>query len=77
VVYYSLLLSEKWEAPMSNTGKMRPPPVGGHVFTKVDRHRALYFGGKGENGMTNVSYIFDLEEKASVCVVGLLWYSLV
>ena len=56
--------AEEWTAPMSGKGKHRPLPVAGHVFTRFDNHRAVYFGGKGEGGMTDVTYIFDLDKKA-------------
>ena len=48
---------------MSNTGKHRPPPVGGHVFSRIDRHRALHFGGNTKNGRSDLTYIFDLVKK--------------
>ena len=58
-------LIEMWAAPISCKRDVnRPPPVGAHTFTKFDKHRALYFGGRRENGRTNVTYIFDLDEKA-------------
>ncbi len=54
---------------MSNTGKHRPPPVGGHVFTKMDRHRALHFGGRTEHGRIDHTYIFDLYKKVMYIMI--------
>ncbi len=61
--YHGLNCIEKWDAPMSGTSKIRPPPVGGHVFTKFDSSRALCFGGRTEQGRTDVTWIFDLDKK--------------
>lgn len=42
----------------------RPPPNGGHTFTKFDSYRAILFGGSLELDRTaNTMYIFDLEKK--------------
>lgn len=55
----------KWEAPMSGKERGRPNPVGGHVFTKFDCHRAVCFGGRTEPGKIDETYIFDLDKKVS------------
>lgn len=48
---------------MSGTGRYRPPPLGGHLFTKFDKNRALIFGGRTEGGRRDDTYIFDLDNK--------------
>ena len=48
---------------MSGQRVNRPPPCGGHIMTKFDPSRALYFGGRRETGYTNEAYILDLNKK--------------
>ncbi len=57
---------------MSETSKKRPPPVGAHVFTKFDSSRALYFGGRTEQGRTDVTWIFDLDKKVDSVLACIL-----
>ena len=45
------------------SGKWRPPPRGGHMFTKFDRYRAVTFGGRTKVGKVNDVYIFNLDCK--------------
>lgn len=56
----------KWEAPMSGKNSKRPPAVGGHVFTKFDSIRAVFFGGRTKYGRKDDTWIFDLDKR--VCI---------
>ena len=53
---------------MSGQRVNRPPPCGGHIMTKFDSSRALYFGGRRETGYTNEAFILDLDKK--VCLLN-------
>lgn len=55
--------SGKWEAPMSGTKRIRPRPVGAHTFTKFDSHRALFHGGRTEDGRIDETWLFDLDRR--------------
>ena len=48
---------------MSGTKRIRPRPVGAHTFTKFDSHRALFHGGRTEDGRIDETWLFDLDRR--------------
>lgn len=49
-----------WTAPLG-ADTIRPLPMGGMAFTKIDRHRALLFGGRCVKGRMDEVYMFELD----------------
>ena len=42
---------------------LRPEPMAAHSFSKVDKHRALLFGGRTCDGRVNEMFLFDLDSR--------------
>ena len=51
-----------WVAPLGRDA-LRPEPMNGMGFSKVDQHRAILFGGKTIQGYMNELFVFDLSKK--------------
>jgi hypothetical protein len=71
--YFEMDLSTKeWKAALHPPGTeaerlrqrpVRPDPIGGFAFVKIDQYRAAMFGGSGSNGRVNEAHLFNLEER--------------
>ena len=64
--------AEEWKAALHSPGTeaerprqrpVRPDPIGGFAFVKIDQYRAAMFGGSGSNGRVNEARLFNLEER--------------
>lgn len=55
-----------WMAPRA-TGE-KPPPLYGHTFTKVDRCRAVVFGGIPQDLKHCGTYVLDMNRWVRKCV---------
>ena len=62
----SLICLETWKV-LQCTGS-RPPPIGDFTFNKIDKTRALLYGGRVEKTTFSSVYILDCE----LLVSGLL-----
>ena len=49
-----------WTAPLG-ANALRPDPMGGMAFTKIDQHTALLFGGRCVKGRMDEVYMFNLD----------------
>ena len=47
------------------TTPYRPPVIAGHRMVKVDSHRVLMFGGRGEKGLSDTLWLLDLNDRVS------------
>lgn len=56
--------SDEWKAALAGgRDAERPDPIGGFAFIKMDKDRALMFGGQGSNGRVNEARLFHFEER--------------
>ena len=59
-----IVILGNWTAPLGQDA-VRPEPMSGMGFSKVDQHRAMLFGGKTIPAYMNEMFVFDLDRKVS------------